>query len=85
MANEPERQPERSGYASAGQYMGHGLTLAVSTLVFLWLGTEADDWLGTEPWLALLGAFVGAGAGFYHMYHHLVEVPRDQGQEGGGE
>lgn len=53
--------------------------MAVSTLFFLWLGTKADAWLGTEPWLALLGAFVGAGAGFYHMYHHLIEVPRDRG------
>jgi F0F1-type ATP synthase assembly protein I len=59
------------------------LTWAVSTLLFLWLGTKADGWLGTEPWLALLGAFVGAGAGFYHMYHHLVEVPQDRDREDG--
>jgi hypothetical protein len=78
VAEQPPRKPDdRAGFASAGQYLGHGLTWAVSTLFFLWLGTKADGWLGTEPWLALLGAFVGAGAGFYHMYHHLVEVPRD--------
>lgn len=53
----------------------------MSTLFFLWLGTKADGWLGTEPWLALLGAIVGAAAGFYHMYHHLVEVPKDAGDE----
>ena len=64
--------------ASASQYLGHGLTWAASTLLFLWLGTRADAWLGTEPWLSLLGAFVGAGAGFYHMYHHLVVVPRER-------
>lgn len=65
-------------------YLGHGLVLAASTLLFLWGGTEADEWLGTEPWLALLGAFIGAGAGFYHMYHHLVVVPRDR-EKGRGE
>ncbi|MFO7894390.1 MAG: AtpZ/AtpI family protein [Longimicrobiales bacterium] len=83
---ESQRQPDgRSGYQSIGQYLGHGLTLAASTLLFLWLGTKADDWLGTEPWLALLGAFLGAGAGFYHMYHHLVEVPRNEaGEDGSG-
>ena len=86
MANEPQRRPnDLSGYRGVGEYLGHGLTWAVSTLLFLWLGTKADDWLGTEPWLALLGAFVGAGAGFYHMYHHLVEVSRDQdGEDGSG-
>lgn len=60
------------------------MTLAVSTLFFLWLGTQADAWLGTEPWLSLLGAFIGAGAGFYHMYHHLVEIPQERDREDDG-
>ena len=70
--------------AAASEYLGHGLTLAASTLLFLWLGTKVDGWLGTEPWLALLGAFVGAGAGFYHMYNQLVVVPRERSREGEG-
>lgn len=79
MDERPEKRPEnRSAQASAGEYLGHGLTWAASTLLFLWLGTKADAWLNTEPWLALLGAFVGAGAGFYHMYHHLVVAPRER-------
>jgi hypothetical protein len=36
-----------------------------------------DGWLGTEPWFTMVGAFVGAGAGFYYMYHHLVIRQRD--------
>ncbi len=85
MANEPQRRPDSGpAYRSIGEYLGHGLTWAVSTLLFLWLGTKADSWLGTEPWLALLGAFLGAGAGFYHMYHHLVEVPRGREREDDG-
>ncbi|MEJ2502402.1 MAG: AtpZ/AtpI family protein [Gemmatimonadota bacterium] len=67
-----------SSAAGVSEYMGHGLTFAASTLLFLWLGSKADGWLGTEPWLALLGAFVGAGAGFYHMYNQLVIVPRER-------
>ena len=82
MVEQPERQPDGpSTYRGVGEYLGHGLTWAASTLLFLWLGTRADDWLGTEPWLALLGAFVGAGAGFYHMYHHLVQVPADRAED----
>lgn len=79
--------PDRSTGSGVSQYLGHGLTWAASTLLFLWLGTKADGWLGTEPWLALVGAFVGAGAGFYHMYYHLVVVPREQdrARRGGGE
>lgn len=52
--------------------LGYGLTWALSTLLFLWLGTKADAWLGTKPALTLIGAFVGAAAGFYYMYRHLV-------------
>jgi F0F1-type ATP synthase assembly protein I len=75
------KRPDRPAAASAAEYLGHGLTWAASTLLFLWLGTKADGWLGTEPWLALLGAFIGAGAGFYHMYHHLVIVPRQRDEK----
>jgi F0F1-type ATP synthase assembly protein I len=79
VAGLPDRDPrQRPAAVSSAEYLGHGLTWAASTLLFLWLGTKADGWLGTEPWLALLGAFLGAGAGFYHMYHHLIVVPRER-------
>ena len=71
----------RGGAPGAGAHLGHGLTWVASTLLFLWLGTRVDAWLGTDPWLSLLGAFVGAAAGFYHMYHHLVVVPRERDRE----
>lgn len=79
MALQPYRKPD-SGSSQPGveAYLGYGLTWAVSTLLFLWVGSEMDRWLGTEPWLALLGAFTGAGAGFYYMYHHLIVVPRER-------
>lgn len=78
----PGHGGDRRGAVSTSEYLGHGLTWAASTLLFLWLGTEADEWLGTDPWLALLGAFVGAAAGFYHLIHHLVVVPREREESG---
>ena len=85
MAQKRDGRPAVGGSAAGvSEYMGHGLTFAASTLLFLWLGSKADGWLGTEPWLALLGAFVGAGAGFYHMYHQLVVVPRERERDDGG-
>jgi hypothetical protein len=67
----------------ASRYLGVGLTWALSTLLFLWLGTLVDGWLGTRPWLTLLGAFVGASAGFYYMYYHLVVRPRQSHDDAG--
>lgn len=67
---------EPSAAADVSRYLGVGLTWALSTVLFLLVGRAADRWLGTEPILTLIGAFVGAGAGFYYMYHHLVVEPR---------
>lgn len=62
----------------AGRFMGHGLAWVSSTLLFLFLGWLLDRWLGTLPLFTILGAFVGAGAGFYSMYRHLVVEPRER-------
>lgn len=79
----PDRS--RSGMTEVSRYLGFGLTWALSTLLFLWLGTVVDGWLGTRPLLTLVGAFTGAGAGFYSMYFHLVIKPRQQGRGEGEE
>jgi F0F1-type ATP synthase assembly protein I len=78
-----QRKPAPGTTAQASKYLGVGMTSALSTLLFLYLGTLADERLGTKPWLTLIGAFVGAGAGFYYMYHHLVIVPRQKPPEDG--
>jgi ATP synthase protein I len=62
--------------AEASRYLGVGLTWALSTALFLYLGTLADRWLGSTPWLTLIGAFVGAAAGFWYMYRHVVIEPQ---------
>jgi F0F1-type ATP synthase assembly protein I len=68
--------------ADAAPFLGHGLTWALSTALFLFLGWKLDGWLGTLPLFTILGAFVGAGAGFYSLYHHLVVKSREQDSSG---
>lgn len=64
--------------AEASRYLGIGMTWALATALFLYVGTVLDGWLGTDPWLTLIGAFVGAAAGFWYMYWHLVIAPRER-------
>lgn len=76
---------QRPGLAAEmGRYLGAGMTWALSTLVFLWLGVKVDGWLGTRPVATLAGAFVGAGAGLYWMIRHLQsgDATRKRGGEG---
>lgn len=76
------RRRDRPGMAGeASRYLGVGMTWALSTALFLWLGTLLDGRWNTEPIFTLLGAFVGAAAGFYYMYHHLVTMPQQRERE----
>lgn len=75
----PEKEPHDrddgsrvSAWAASGRYAGLGLQLAASIGLFLWLGWKADNWLGVTPLLTIVGAFVGAAAGFYSLYRHLI-------------
>jgi positive regulator of sigma E activity len=62
----------------SGRYMGYGLMWALSVLLFLAAGGWLDSKLGTAPFLMILGAFVGGGAGFYSLYYHIVIEPRER-------
>ncbi len=68
-----------SSFAAAGQYAGLGLQFAMAVGLFTWLGWIADNRLGWTPVLTIVGAFIGAGGGFYSMYWRLVLEPRDPG------
>ena len=63
---------------ATGRYMGLGLAWAMSVVFFLGIGWWLDTKLGTMPLLLVLGAFVGAGAGFYSLYYHIVTEPRQR-------
>jgi F0F1-type ATP synthase assembly protein I len=63
------------------QYMGYGMTWALSVLLFLALGAWLDSKLNTVPLLMVVGAFVGGSAGFYSLYYHLVIEPRQRQKE----
>jgi F0F1-type ATP synthase assembly protein I len=66
---------------ASGQYMGYGLAWALSVLLFLGGGAWLDGKLGTSPFLLIIGAFVGGGAGFYSLYYHIVIEPRQRSDE----
>jgi F0F1-type ATP synthase assembly protein I len=42
-------------------------------LICLFLGKYLDGKWGTEPYLTLVGAFLGGAAGFYYIIKELIE------------
>jgi F0F1-type ATP synthase assembly protein I len=61
--------------------MGLGLSWALSTLLFLLGGWWLDRKVGTMPLFLILGAFLGASAGFYSLYRHVVAEPPNRGED----
>lgn len=58
-----------------GQAIGLGLNMVASASLFGFLGHWVGGKVGGQDVLTLLGIFIGAGAGFYSLYLHLVVRP----------
>jgi len=85
VAEDQKGSDPRDVMRASGQFMGLGLTWALSVLLFLGIGAWLDSKLGTAPLLLVLGAFVGAGAGFYSLYYHIVIEPHQREDDRRGE
>ena len=72
-----EDRPSRSQTA---QLVNLGTMLFACVAVGLAVGYVADRWLGTSPWLLLIGLALGivaAGVNFYRTIKTLNESTRD--------
>jgi ATP synthase protein I len=65
----PHQQIGRAveGWSQTGSFAGSILS---GTL----LGLLADRWLGTEPWLVVIGSLVGIYAGFVNMWNYSKKI-----------
>jgi ATP synthase protein I len=45
-----------------------GLAFVLAVVIGAWFGRVLDSWLGTSPWLFLLGFFLGLAAGILNVY-----------------
>jgi F0F1-type ATP synthase assembly protein I len=63
--------PERDKGANPMRYAGLGLQLAVSLLLFVWVGQWADRKLGTGGVLTIVAALVGFGGTMYSVIRKL--------------
>ncbi len=66
-------QAVNDGWVAGGSFFG-------SILSGFLLGFLADRWLGTEPWLVILGITVGAYSGFMRLWHHAKREEQRRGR-----
>jgi len=63
-----------------GVAMRIGLELVVATMVGTGLGWLGDRYLGTSPWLMLVGVVIGVAAGFLNVYRDIRQA-EDENRE----
>ncbi|PYM76278.1 MAG: hypothetical protein DME03_09270, partial [Candidatus Rokuibacteriota bacterium] len=54
-----------------------GFALVVATVVGLAGGYWLDRWLGTAPWLMLIGLGFGIAAGFVNLFRSVKRAERE--------
>ena len=63
----PGRDDEETNRKSGIAYAA-ALTIFVSVATLCGVGWLLDRWLGTKPWLMVVGLVLGAVAGFYEFF-----------------
>jgi F0F1-type ATP synthase assembly protein I len=73
-SREPEASSSAEGWVASGAFLGSILS---GTL----LGYLADLWLGTDPWLIVIGIVAGSYSGFVRMWHLSKQMENGPRQE----
>jgi len=71
-----ERTTTQVGRAVNDGWM-EGASFVSSILAGMLLGYLADLWLGTEPWLVVVGILTGTYSGFMRLWKYSVKMEED--------
>jgi F0F1-type ATP synthase assembly protein I len=58
------------GWSQTGAFFG-------SIVSGMLLGLLADHWLGTSPWLVVIGSLVGIYSGFLNMWRYSKKIEEE--------
>lgn len=74
---------EPSPWRALGGLASAGFTFVVATAGGVLLGYFLDRWLGTSPWLTLIGLALGIVVGFREFYRSIKAYEREEEEEDG--
>lgn len=67
---------EPSSWKALAELSTVGITLVLATVIGLAGGYYADRWLGTSPWLTMIGLGFGIAAGFVSLFRTVKAAER---------
>ena len=59
-------------------YGSLGIEMTAAVLIGTLVGYWADKWLGTQPWILIIGFIFGAAAGFRNLYRFIAREDGDK-------
>jgi ATP synthase protein I len=68
---------EKDTWKGLAELSSIGMTMVLATVIGLAGGYFADKWLGTTPWLLLLGLGCGIAAGFVNLFRSTRAAGRE--------
>lgn len=68
---------EPNAWKALGELSSIGIALVVATVIGLAGGYYLDRWLGTSPWLTLIGLLFGIAAGFVNLFRTVKRAERN--------
>lgn len=68
---------DQGTWKALGELSSIGFALVIATVIGLVGGYYADRWLGTSPWLLLLGLVLGIVAGFVNLFRSVNRADRE--------
>jgi ATP synthase protein I len=68
---------EKSAWSALAELSSVGFAMVLATVIGLAGGYYLDHWLGTKPWLLLLGLGFGIAAGFVIFFRSVKRAERE--------
>jgi ATP synthase protein I len=68
---------EKSAWSALGELSSVGFAMVLATVIGLAGGYYLDRWLGTMPWLLLVGLGFGIAAGFVIFFRSVNRANRE--------
>ena len=68
---------EESSWKALAELSSIGMTLVLATVIGLAGGYYLDRWLGTSPWLIMIGLGLGIAAGFVNLFRSVKRAEQD--------
>jgi F0F1-type ATP synthase assembly protein I len=68
---------EKDAWKALAELSTIGMTMVLATVIGLAGGYVLDGWLGTKPWLTLVGLGFGIAAGFVSFFRSVRTAERN--------